>query len=77
MLRRALACWGNGAHGRLGLPAGASVPTVCEALLSESLSAVFCGGAHTCVLTGEPRARQPTWWERMQPLLAGMYAGGP
>lgn len=52
MTTRALATWGHAAQGRLGLEQGVSIPTVCQALLGESLTAVLCGGAHTCAVTG-------------------------
>lgn len=53
MSQRLLACWGNAGHGRLGLDGAASIPTVCSRLAEESCSFVACGGAHTCVVTGQ------------------------
>ena len=54
LLRRVLACWGNGDSGRLGLGSlqNSELPAACSALLDQRVSAVACGGAHTVVLTG-------------------------
>ncbi len=54
-MRRAVACWGNGDFGRLGLgPANLSeeVPKLCASLLDLDAQQVACGGAHTAVVSG-------------------------
>ena len=55
VVRRLLACFGNGHFGRLGLGptcASESLPRIVGSLVGYDIKHVACGGAHTAVVTG-------------------------